>query len=71
MNTGFAEEFCLSYQAKTGKPVLMREWGAPASRHTPDAAYPTGVPTELPHPGARPKQAPADPPIHSVQAAAS
>jgi hypothetical protein len=49
IDIGFTPEFWTDYQAKAKKPLLMTEWGAPASQHVPDAAYPTGVPTELPN----------------------
>lgn len=49
MTTGFTPEFWADYQVKTKKPVLMTEWGTPASHHIPNAPYPTGMPSELPN----------------------
>lgn len=49
MNSGFGDAFWSSYRTKTTKPILMTEWGAPASRHDPDVAFSAGgVPAELP-----------------------
>lgn len=50
MQSGFGDDFWSSYRAKTSKPILLTEWGAPASTHVPDAGYAAGgVPVELPN----------------------
>ncbi len=48
-NSGFTTGFWSGYKAKTDKPLLMTEWGVPASRHVPDEPYPTGIPETLPN----------------------
>jgi hypothetical protein len=48
-NHGFTEGFWSGYESRTGKPLLMTEWGVPASVHVPDQAYPAGTPQELPN----------------------
>ena len=50
-NSGFTTGFWSGYKAKSDKPLLMTEWGTPASRHVPDEPYPTGLPEELPNNG--------------------
>jgi len=48
-DSGFTAAFWSGYKTKTDKPLLMTEWGVPASRHVPDAPYPSGVPQEMPN----------------------
>ncbi len=48
-NSGFTAGFWSGYQSRSSKPLLMTEWGVPASMHVPDEAYPSGIPQELPN----------------------
>jgi len=48
-SSGFTADFWPGYRSRTDKPLLMTEWGVPASRHVPDEGYPTGTPEELPN----------------------
>jgi hypothetical protein len=48
-NSGFTAGFWSGYKTKTDKPLLMTEWGVPASQHVPNEPYPSGVPQEMPN----------------------
>jgi len=52
VDTGFDNLFD-TYESACGKPLLITEYGCPASRHEPDQPYPTGTPVELPDQAAK------------------
>jgi len=48
-DSGFTAGFWSGYKTRSDKPLLMTEWGVPASRHVPDEPYPAGEPEEMPN----------------------